>query len=112
MSNIAENICEAINIISIENLNGLSYDKTVVCTITDDSKRDKGIYTVKEDAASYTAYSENTTYRNNNQVYVTIPGNDYDNQKIIVGKKVSEKNEPVIYGTPFDTLIDIAGLNP
>ena len=111
MSNIAENICEAINIISTEKLNGLSYDKTVVCTIIDDSKRDKGIYIVKEDAASYTAYSENTTYRKNNQVYVTIPGNNYNNQKIIVGKKVSEKNEPVIYDTPFDTLVDIVGLD-
>lgn len=110
MSNIAENICEAINIISTEKLSGLSYDKTVVCTIIDDSKRDKGIYVVKEGSVSYEAYSENTQYRRNNQVYVTIPGNNYNNQKMIIGKKVTEENEPIVYSTPFDTIIDILDL--
>jgi hypothetical protein len=67
LSNYAENICESIEIISKSLLEGLSYDKTVVCTIIDDSKRSKGIYTVKEGmGATYEAYSENTQYRKNN----------------------------------------------
>jgi hypothetical protein len=42
-------------------LEGLSYDKTVVCTIIDDSERDKGKYVVQENGnVTYEAYSENT----------------------------------------------------
>jgi hypothetical protein len=61
VSNIAENICESIQIIGESLLEGLSYDKTVVCTIIDDSERDKGKYVVQENGnVTYEAYSENT----------------------------------------------------
>jgi len=34
-------------------------------------------------------------------VLVTIPQGNFDNQKIIIGKKVSEMNESMGYQSPF-----------
>ncbi|MBR6516165.1 MAG: hypothetical protein IKT40_04845 [Bacilli bacterium] len=76
----SENLCQSIEIISKSLLKDLSFDKTVTCTIIDDSNRYQGIYRVKENnKISYLAYSENTSYKKDMQVYVTIPGSDYNN---------------------------------
>ena len=40
MSNYAENLCESMKIIGESLLEGLRYDKTIECTIVDDSKAD------------------------------------------------------------------------
>lgn len=107
----SENLCQSIEIISKSLLKDLSFDKTVTCTIIDDSNRYQGIYRVKENnKISYLAYSENTSYKKDMQVYVTIPGSDYNNQKIITGKKVTENDAPVTYESPFDSVVDILGL--
>lgn len=105
-----EIICESIKTITNSVLEGIGYDKTLQCTITDDSLREQGTYTVTDGSVSFTAYSENTTYRNNSVVYVTIPNGDYNNDKIITGKKVLGSSlEPFIYNAPFKNLVDITG---
>ena len=106
----ANNLFESIKIINKSLLEGLQFDRTVVCTIIDDSQREKGTYIVTDGSVSFTAYSENTTYRNKNEVYVTIPNGDYDNNKLITGKKMrSDSVEPFIYISPFSTIVDVTG---
>lgn len=108
--NYSEVLCESVKIISESLLEGLAFDKTIECTITDDSLRTRGTYTVTDGSVSFTAYSENTSYRKNTAVYVTIPNGDYDNDKIITGKKVlGSALEPFIYNSPFSSIVDVSG---
>ena len=88
--NYSDILCESVKIIGESLLEGLAFDKTIECTIIDDSLRQQGAYTVSDGSVSFTAYSENTSYRTNNVVYITIPNGDYDNDKIITGKKLRE----------------------
>ena len=85
MSNYGENICQAIDQIIYERLNGLSFDKTATCTVLEEIDLSKGEYKVQEDEKTiFTAFSVNGgVYKVDEQVYVTIPNNDYNNQKII-----------------------------
>ena len=110
MSNesIGSSFCEAVKIISESVLDGVKYDKTIKCKIVDDSNAKKGEYVVSDGQANYVAYSENRYYKNN-QVYVTIPMNDYTSTKIIVGKVTTENSEPYAYVAPFETYLDITG---
>jgi hypothetical protein len=59
-------------------LNNITYDKTIICTIVDTSKKDEGYYTVvTEENVKFDAISESNQYRIDDQVYVTIPQGDY-----------------------------------
>lgn len=111
MSNrdIAETIFEATDILITKRLEGIKYDTTDVVTIIDDTNAKSGKYIVSTGSVSYVAYSNDTTYREGDCVYVTIPNGDYDNQKIISGKKVSGSEKPYVYMAPFDTIIDVSG---
>ena len=60
-------------------------------------------------AQEFTAYSTVTNYSVNNTVYVTIPNGNYENQKIIIGKKTSNTDKPFVFTTPFDTMVDLTG---
>lgn len=104
-NNITENILTAIDIISKGNLDGIKYDKTITCTIVDDSLREEGQYIVTDGSSRFTAYSENTSYKNDTIVYVTVPNGDFTQQKIITGKKITNNKEPFKYIEPFDTFI-------
>jgi hypothetical protein len=39
---------------------------------------------------------------------VTVPNNDFRNQKIIIGKQVTNDTTPFIFTTPFDTIVDVS----
>lgn len=106
----SEALCQSMKIISESVLESVKFDKTIECAIVDDSQRAQGTYRVSDGSVEFTAYSETTTYRNNTVVYVTIPNNDYDNDKIITGKKVKGSDvEPFIYNFPFNSLVDVTG---
>lgn len=106
-----EVFCQAVDTIVGERLQGLSFDQTVLCNVVDDSKREQGIYIVSNNGGltKFIAYSENTSYRENNNVYVQIPGGDWDQQKTIVSKKTDNIEEPYIYKSPLSALVDITG---
>ena len=90
-------------------IESIACDKTIIATIVDDSKADKGIYTVVTDNAKFVAYSDiPNAYRTNDPVMVTIPLGDYSQQKIICGKYVDNTNTPMAYTSPFQQLIDIS----
>lgn len=106
-----ELFCQAVDTIVKERLNSIAFDQTILCTIIDDTLRASGIYTVSANGGTtkFEAYSSNTSYRNRNNVYVQIPGGDWNQQKIIISKKTDTTIEPYVYQKPFSTLIDITG---
>lgn len=89
-----EILCQVITQIIQSELKGIKYDKTIKCTVSDDSGAAYGYYKVSEGANEYVAYArENETYKNGDVVYITIPNGDYNEQKFIMGKGFDD-NEP------------------
>ena len=88
-----ELLCEAMSIIAGSRVQDLPFDKTIVCTITDNSKKDKGIYTVSDGTITFDATSENTKFSMNDKVYVTIRQNNMSNDKQITGLYIEKDND-------------------
>lgn len=109
INNVQENLIKAMGIISAQSLKEVSFDKTIVCTIKDDKDKKEGKYTVSDGTTIFTAYSSDTSYHSGAAVYVTIPEGDYNNQKIIIGKKTATTNTPYVIEQPFDTIFDLTG---
>ena len=86
LQSMAENLFEAMDIITSKRLSALEYDKTLVCTIESVEDAKNGIYKVTDGVSHFTAYSENTEYKEKTKVYVKVPNGDMGNQKIITGK--------------------------
>lgn len=104
-----ELFCQAIDTIVKERLKGISYDSTYLCSIVDDSKNKDGIYIVSNGSAKFEALSLNSDYRKGDNVYVQVPGGDWNQQKNIIAKKTNTKNEPFTYKRPFDSFVDLTG---
>lgn len=104
-----EQIYKAIDIITNKRLEALQYDITIEATIINDTQAEKGVYTVSNGNANFLAYSKDSEYKNDDVVMVTIPQGNYNNQKIIVGKKINEEKEetPIEFKRPFSNLINI-----
>lgn len=83
---IAEQIFQAIDTIVTKKVEGINFDTTINCTITDAKYASEGKYTVSSGSATFTAYSVTTNYKEKDAVYVIVPNGDYNQQKIIVGK--------------------------
>lgn len=108
--NYGEVLCQAVDEIVRKRLEGVVYDSTILCTIVDNSRKDEGIYVVSNNGTTkFEAYSTDTSYRVNDNVYVQIPGGDWNQQKLILAKKKDKTEEPFIYESPFDSLVDITG---
>ena len=102
-------LCESIEVIAESVLKGISYDKTITCTIVDDSKKEQGEYIVTDGSVQFTAYTSDTSFYKGTMVYVTIPEGDYGNTKIIVSKKINNSSiEPFIYTAPFDNFLEVS----
>ena len=109
-NNFTEQLFNAIDIIASKKVADLPYDKTVICKITDNTNAENGEYTVSDGTSEYLAYSENTSYRVSSKVYVTIPGSDMLNKKLIVGQYIEDSNG--IYETyisPMNNFVDCTG---
>ena len=106
MEDNIKKLFDAMDIIAAQQVKNLQFDKTVKCSITDDSKSDKGEYTVTDGSSTFKAYSESTKYSNGASVYVNIPNGDYNNKKIITGRYDQDR---VDYNTndPEKSYIDI-----
>ena len=109
MSNVSENLFQAMDIIIAERLNGLNYDKTILCKIEDDSKKDKGEYVVTDGSSTFIAISESTDikYMKGSSVYVTVPNGDFNQQKLISGRYIANNEEYATYQAPFERYINI-----
>lgn len=101
-----ETLCQAIDIIVAQRISEVNFDRTILCTITDDSKKDTGEYTVTDGSMTFQACAETDRYYKNNQVYVQIPMGDFSNRKLIVGRHSTEDDEkPLAYVSPLEKII-------
>ena len=96
-----------MDILNAHALSGISFDKTITCTIEDDTYKKEGKYTVNDGSRIFTAYSTDTKLRAKDTVYVTVPQGNFENQKMIIGKKADETEKPFVFTTPFDTIFDM-----
>ena len=107
---LVESLVPAMDIIASERLESVNFDRTIRCRIVDVSNANFGEYKVTDGTSTFKAYSEDRTYKKNELVYVTIPMNDFNNQKIIVGKVLDEeKQDDRFYKDPLDSFLDITG---
>ena len=110
VNDIQESFLQSIEIVTDKLLQGLSYDKTIVCTITDDSKKENNEYTVSDGSVSFKAYSAtDVKYKKDESVYVNVPEGNFTNDKFIIGKKTNSEQKVYNYKEPFDQIIDLSG---
>ena len=107
VNSLQDSLLQAVDTVVAQRLSAISFDKTISCTITDASNGKEGKYEVSDGSQYFIAYSEITTYRKNEQVYVTIPEGNYENRKFIIGKLSDENLNPYVYISPFDTILDM-----
>ena len=113
MSNKSENyissLLTAIDTIVNERLSQVSYDKTIICTIIDDSDAKNGNYFVTDGSVKFWAQSENTRYLAGDQVRVTVLSGDMTQEKFIIGRYNTENDVlPITYVSPLDTVLKIS----
>lgn len=101
-----EILLQAVDTLITKRIQSINYDNTQVYTILNATKAEQGEYLVTDGAVQFYAYSTITNYKKGDNVYVTIPNNDFNEQKIIVGKKVAGDSTPFVFTKPFDTIID------
>ena len=78
-------------------------DKTEVCRITDNSERENGHYKVTVDGSViYDAYSEKTTYINDEQVVVLFPKDDTEKRTILSRYVANDTDSMAAYVSPKD----------
>lgn len=86
---MAENMLTAMQIIAESQPN--NNDITIEGFIVDASRAKEGVYTVGSGYSQFTAYAF-TTYKENDDVYILIPGGDYNKTKFIVGRRMTESS--------------------
>lgn len=86
---MAENMLTAMQIIAESQPN--NNDITIDGFIIDASRAKEGVYTVVSGYSQFTAYAF-TTYKENDDVYILIPGGDYNNTKFIIGRRMTENS--------------------
>lgn len=101
-----EVLCEAVDTIISKKLENLAYDITKTCIVIDDTYKKQGRYTVADGALKFEAYSTITTLNINDNVLVSIPNGDYDNQKTILNKViVDEYTSSLGYVSPLSNML-------
>ena len=107
MADYAETLLQAVEILINKKIESIKFDETVNAVITDANQADDGIYTVEFNGTKFTAYSNETKYKENDSVMVTIPQGNFENQKMIIGKCVSNTETPLTYKSPMEQLVNL-----
>lgn len=79
-------ILQAIEIIADKKLSQASFDKTIKAVVKEVKDKATGEYIIKYQDSEFTAYatSSDLNYAEGEQVYILIPGNDWDRNKTIL----------------------------
>ena len=87
-----DTFCQAIDIIVKKRIEHAKFVTTLKCQIVKCEDENTGRYRVKYQDAEMTAYSLNKglLYKDNTEVYVLVPDNNLDEQKIILYAVSSE----------------------
>ena len=102
-----EIFCQATEILAQHLIEKVKYDKTILCTIINDNEKSIGKYQVSNSESVFDAYTSDTSYKKNDNVYVSIPGGDWNEQKIIISKKASNTETVIPYKDPYDQFVNI-----
>ena len=94
VNELQDKLLKAMDILNAQALNSISFDKTITCTIEIDTDKKEGKYEVNDGNRIFTAYSTDTRLRSGDTVYVTIPEGNFENQKMIIGKKTADNDKP------------------
>ena len=106
-NNYGEIFSHGVDTIVSAKLQSLEYDKTIVCTIEDDSNAQQGEYYVTDGSTKFFAYTNDTTLKKNTSVYVTIPQGNFSKQKLIIGKYTNNLEQFYTYRSPQENYIPI-----
>lgn len=106
-NNYGEILCQATEILAQHLIDKVAYDSTILCTIINDDEKELGKYRVQNSEAIFDAYTSDTSFKKGNQVYVSIPMGNWNEQKLIVAKKIDNINQPIAYKDPFDSFVNI-----
>ena len=87
LENLQEDLFKSIDTIVQARIANLPYDKTIECEIIDINNSNFGKYTVRYQAATFEASSTIIGLEVGDIVYVSIPQNDFKQEKIITAKK-------------------------
>ena len=107
MSDINNQICDAIGIIVDKKISQAKFDKTIQATIVAQGDKTKGEYKVKYLDSLFYAYDKSgKDYAVGTQVYILVPENDLSKVKTILGTADKTKDiQPVIpEGNKFEYL--------
>lgn len=86
-NNFTENLFQSIDTIINARLANLQYDQTIEGEIINNDEAWEGKYTIKYQAATFTALGEKNAYSVGDVVYVQIPQRDFTQDKFILNKK-------------------------
>lgn len=109
VNDLQDKLLKAMDILNAQALNSISFDKTITCKIENDKDKKDGKYEVNDGNRIFTAYSNDTKLRTDDTVYVTVPEGNFENQKMIIGKKTADNDKPFNFTQPFDTFFDMTG---
>lgn len=107
-----EILCEAMDMVATKIIQNIKYDTTKLYTIIDNSLAHEGKYKVGNAEVTFYAFTPNLKdfYEKDEQVYVCIPEGDYNQQKIIVGRKMDQIEGPYRNISPFKEFVDLEGV--
>lgn len=112
MSNISQNLINAMGIIAEDAVKKAGYDKTIQVQILSCQDQAQGKYRCRFQDAIFYAYSNNpqVTYTSGSFVYVLVPGNNMSGKKNIVGstQQLGVNYIPTIQA---DEYLDPVGIN-
>lgn len=105
---IAESLFGAMSIVVDEKIKHLDYDKTIICTVVDDSDAKNNIYIVSDGNVQFKAKGDNDLYKKDDSVYVLILEGDMSKEKTIQGKHQADgAAKPITYVSPLDSVVKI-----
>ena len=92
MSEVSDQLFQAIDTLIENKISDLQYDKTVQGTIYSVINLDAGEYKVRYNGNIFSAYAidPQDTYKKKDKVYVIIPEGDFSNRKVITGLATSQ----------------------
>lgn len=105
-----ESLLQAMDIIANKAAEKLPYDSTIKATVVNSDNASDGYYTVQYENTKFTAYSEKSSYKVGDCVRVSIPNNDFSEQKFILGKWVEDASKPITYTSVANTVLEIFSL--
>ena len=105
-----ENLFQAVDILVERRLEDVNFDRTIICTIVDDKDKKNGCYVVSDGTIKFKAYTNDTSYKTDDQVRVSVLNGDFSEKKFISGRYTKdEQTNPITYKSPLESIIPITG---